>query len=636
MAQTEATNFETNLGNLKKLGIKAPALVPLLLPTRFQDLTNPVTNLISLFDDERIVIKAVVKFPPSVSFKNKPPRLTCTLTDHNIDVQLVAFGDTRDLEKQLDVGKPVLVRGTIKSWQGQLQITSPELIDNEWLGRVRPVYTGKKGIIGPVLVRTRILSLLDESLAECVAYVRERLSINENTELRLLGQLESPCPTLSEVIYFAHRPRTMDEGEACLRTLDRIAAYILLKEAKTTEFKPDIQSPIWISKAHTDALKPALPFPLTQEQEQAVKEIIQDLRSPTPMMRLLSGDVGTGKTVVYALTAAGAILAGKKVAILLPGLPLAKQVATNFSSWWPDIRQTLVTGEEVADLDASLLIGTTALLHRLGEGHVEYVIVDEQQRFSREQREQLVAHGANLLEVTGTPIPRTMALLQYTGMKVSRLAQCHVKKEIVTTLFRPDDRKTVFERVKATVNAGSQVLVIYPLAEHEDGKDKKSAEGAFELWNKHFPGQVSFVHGKLNGTAKHQAIEDLRQNRSQILVATTVVEVGIDLPELKHILVVHPERLGLVALHQLRGRVSRQGGTGYCDLFLPGDVGEKSIERLNILVQHRDGLQIATQDMKLRGFGELNGVEQSGASLSILINRAINMSSIEFVVSMNS
>jgi ATP-dependent DNA helicase RecG len=607
-------------------------LVPLLLPARYQDLTNPVTNLISLFDGERIVIKADVKHSPSVSFKNKPPRLTCTLTDHNIDLQLVAFGDTRDLEKRLVVGTPVLVRGTIKSWQGQLQIASPELIDNEWLGRVRPVYTGKKGVIGPDLIRTRVLSLLDETLAECVAYVRERLGIEDNAEPGLLQQLESPCPTLSEIIYFAHRPRSMDEGEACLRTLDRIAAYILLKEAKASEFKPDVQAPIWISKAHTDVLKPALPFPLTQEQEQAVDEIIQDLRSPTPMMRLLSGDVGTGKTAVYALSAAAAILAGKKVAILLPGLPLAKQVAQNIASWWPDIRQALVTGDDVADLDASLLIGTTALLHRLEEGHLDYVIVDEQQRFSREQREQLVAHGANLLEVTGTPIPRTMALLQYTGMKVSRLAECHVKKEIVTTLFRPDDRKTVFERVKATVKAGSQVLVIYPLAEHEDGKDKKSAEGAFELWNRHFPNLVSFVHGKLSGAEKHQAIEDLRQNRSQILIATTVVEVGIDLPELKHILVVHPERLGLVSLHQLRGRVARKGGTGYCDLFLPEDVGEKSIDRLNVLVRHKDGLSVATQDMLLRGFGDLNGVEQSGSSISILIQRSINLTEIEFVL----
>ena len=392
------------------------------------------------------------------------------------------------------------------------------------------------------------------------------------------------------------------------------------------------QAPISIADWRRRA--PALPYSLTSDQEKAVEEIAADLRCRRPMRRLLSGDVGTGKTVVYALAALSVIDAGGRVAIMLPGQALAQQVHREILEYWPDIAPVagLYTVETDGVPDSSrLLIGTTALLFR-DTGAINLLVVDEQQRFSREQREKMLSAGTHLLEVSATCIPRTQALAKYGCLAVSQLTTCHVAKEIRTRIRLPSDRANLFRAVKASLDRRHQILVVYPkrakgspgAAESDD--ELPDAETAFAVWNRLFPGKVRLLHRDMDGTAKAMVLADMRHDRADILVATTVVEVGLTLPRLRRIVVVHAERFGLVTLHQLRGRVARTGGVGYCDLYLPQPVKDDVLDRLQILVDTQDGFEVAAADLRLRGFGDLATAsgKQTGSDDTFLFGRPLN------------
>ncbi|MGZ8239467.1 MAG: helicase-related protein [Methylobacter sp.] len=261
-------------------------------------------------------------------------------------------------------------------------------------------------------------------------------------------------------------------------------------------------------------------------------------------------------------------------------------------------------------------------------------MIYEEQKFGSSQKNNLAGPTTHILKATATCIPRTAALLEYGGMSVSRLTKAHVTKQIKTRLVTAENRKKLFASIKRNVQNGHQALIIYPLAETQDAAlvDKKSAEGAYALWEKHFPGRVRFMHGKLKEQDKLSAIAALRADQADILISTTSVETGIDLPRLRHVVIVHPERLGLNTLHQIRGRVARKGGIGLCDLFLPAAISDDSLKRLDILVRHTDGFEIATENMKLQGFGDLgkSGTAQSGKSLSFLPGHKLEYSDIQW------
>ncbi|MCA1787994.1 MAG: hypothetical protein LC657_18630, partial [Desulfobacteraceae bacterium] len=281
----------------------------------------------------------------------------------------------------------------------------------------------------------------------------------------------------------------------------------------------------------------------------------------------------------------------------------------------------------------------TALLFRAKENNFDFVIVDEQHKFSRDQREKLVQQGTHLLEVSATCIPRSLALMKFGFQKTSKLTHCHVDKHIDTKIRTIEDKLSLFQDIKKTLEDKGQVLVVYPkkFDDPESSSTLPAVEEALPAWEKAFPGQVGMIHSGTPADQKEEIIKNITEGQINVLISTTVVEVGLNIPNLKRVTIMHAERHGLAGLHQLRGRAARQGGLGHCDLYLPVPahiVKEKVMERLGILTETNDGFKIAAHDLKLRGAGNLSkeSDKQSGADETFLFGRGVRMDILEDLV----
>ncbi len=445
-------------------------------------------------------------------------------------------------------------------------------------------------------------------------------------------------PNFEALLNVIHFPETIRDGLLAIKMLKLIATFDVISGARTETYRErNLRPLVQIPHESIEQLLSETELKPTDEQRDVIREICADIRSDMPMLRLLSADVGFGKTYVAAAAGAAVVRNGGTVVWLCPNQPLAVQTKDNIAGWWPDLKPGLVVGDSNETPISRFLIGTTALHHRLPKNfHLDLLVIDESQKFGTLQKDQLAGAATNILNATATCIPRTAALLEWGGMSVSRLTKAHVQKEIKTRLVLAKYRQALFESIKRNLFAGHQALIIYPLAEskEEAAVDRKSAEGAYELWNRHFPGRARYMHGKMKDEEKLAAIAAMRNDDADILISTIAVETGIDLPRLRHVAVIHPERLGLNTLHQIRGRVARGGGIGRCDLFLPKEIGEDSMKRLEILVKFSDGFDVATENMKLQGFGDLgtDGTAQSGRSLSFIPGHKLDHKEVEWVV----
>lgn len=630
-----------SLAKIKCLGPREPWHLAFLLPDRWDDLRVPI-------DDFRIdpslvhtpvLLRGRVPSPPTTNFDGPAPRTTGRLEDREGRlVGFTVFGDSRTFTAGL-VSPDVLLFGELNLFNGRPWLTNPQRVDPVWAGHLRPAYPGKAHVISPGTVRSLVLGALREAIPEAARWIRSALSAGiEDPDVldRVAGLGGDP---IERILWFAHRPRTPEEGVRAHQTLERLAALAAWRRADAHQLARG-QS-YWNTPAEWTARARALPFGLTDDQRAAVSAIVDDLRGAVPMARLLSGDVGTGKTAVFGLAAAACVDGGGRVAILLPNERLADQVCRNLGAWWPDLAPLLVTGStrdpDTALQGSRLLIGTTAMLHR-SVGRFALVVVDEQQKFSREQREALSADGAHVLEASATCIPRSQALMRYGIIQVSRLAHGHVQKTIHTRIWHGGERQALFEAIARTLADGHQVIIVYPRKQAARSipgddpdeaparsADRTAAESAFTLWQKQWPGRVVLAHGGLDEACNAAAMEAMRSGRAAVLVATTVAEVGIDLPGVRRLVVVRPEFLGLTQLHQLRGRVARTGGEGWFDLFLQAPVKEPTMERLAVLVDTQDGFAVAEKDLELRGFGDLgtDSEQQSGADETFLFGRPV-------------
>ncbi len=626
------------MGRLKSMGITRPYQIPLLLPDSWDDLTCIVDRFgVTLPAAPSCAITGRLKSAPSVRFDGGAPRLVGYLYDDQDNrIGFMTFGDTRAFQKALQ-SQPdrVTLFGQLDVFNGHNWLKMPEIVPENWLGKLRPRYRGKTGVITPDTVRENILSHLNETIPLTVEFLLSKLAqFGNRKDIARLAGIDGN--DLEATLYQAHLPRTVQIGEAAQEVLQRLAALGTItlassgKTARACTRRLDL--PDWRTRAK------AIPFPLTDEQEQAVSDALADIASGFPSHRIISADVGAGKTVVFALVAAAVIDAGGTVACMLPNQGLAMQVFEEITGWWPDLPVQLLTGTHKEELCGSMVVGTSALLFEdLGE--LDLVIVDELQKSSRSQREQLVGPSTHLLEATATCIPRSQALIRYGAVKVSRLTKTHTPKEIHTRIWSRNEWPALFAGVKDTLAQGGQVLMVYPLREKseesEPKKDKParrkkqemgSAAEVFAKWEKMFPGQVRLLHGQKKDEMK-EVLDDMRSGRSSILCATTVVEVGLTIPRLRRVVVTHPERHGASTLHQIRGRLCRHGGVGYFDMFLPNPVKEATRERLQVLVQTTDGFKVAELDMMNRGIGDLSvdSVRQSGADMTFLFGKPVSI-----------
>jgi ATP-dependent DNA helicase RecG len=633
------------LGRLKGLGITSLPELLLYLPRGYRDYTRPVTRFVDAIEGETGYFVATLRGAPSFYDKNgaparfakgKPPpyRAQVTLRDtEGNEVRATTFGNTWPWMR-VAAGEQVHLSGVLRRTDYGPQISSPEFVPHAWRNRVVPLYPSKRGVASQDTVSATMALAIKE--AESAAYlVAGAIGLDAKEIAQRTGILN--LPMLLKVI---HAPRKISDGESAIALCHRLAALQIITAAERMATRvAHRQSVVVIDDARLSRLVAGLPYALTAGQRQAAQEIVEDLRSPYPMRRLLSGDVGTGKTVTYLAPAVAAVESGASVAILTPNQLLVSQIANEIRAYFPGCPVTEVKAGFKGGLPMnSLLVGTTALLSRAAKEKrtLSMVIVDEQHKLSQSQREALIGAGTNLLEATATAVPRTQALVTHGGMDVSLLTECPVVKNISSSIVHADQRGAMFQQIKAIVAAGGQVAVIYPLVSEKEEKDPapeddllsagrnkpvSSIEEAAVMWEKVMPGRIGVLHGRMDDAAKVDTVERMKRREFDVLVSSTVIEIGVTLPDLRALLVVNAERYGVAQLHQMRGRVARHGGDGAFLMYLPTLVEPESMERLQLLVDHQDGFVLAEKDMEQRGFGDLSGDldMQTGRSFSLFI-----------------
>lgn len=637
------TKQKSILGRLTSLGVKEPWQTALYLPNTWQDLRSPLAewDMYSLlqYEGRAVLLQGYFGSPESRFNSRNIPQMSCPFYDARRlgSVRFYVFGDSRDMQEDIESrqGNLQYLYAEISSLNGKVLLNKAEIIEPDWVGKMRPVYAGKPRVITPETVRDRIGGLLIESIPKAAAFICNEIDLCNEDAVRYLGVNQDT--SLERILYRAHHPVNLAQGKKAQLFIERLAAYRAIQVARKQI--PDTYEPVNVPGPFTDwsALESGLPFNLSPKQRLAVDEIVEDLKQSKPMRRLLSGDVGFGKTAVFGVASMALYKAGGRVGLLMPSQTLAEQAYRELTSYWPDEAAGFCLVKEDTDKDLDLkpyryLIGTTALLFR-DAGAFQLVIVDEQHKFALEQREQLAGMGCHLLEATATCIPRSQALIQFGGFKQTILDEAPIKKDVKTVIRYEEDRKALFMDVKETLAAGDQVLIVYPKKRTKEEDMEAAAAGsgviedveaAAEAWEKGFPGQVRLVHSDRPGAENEKALADMRDRKASILVGTTVVEVGVNIPNLRRVVVVHPHRFGLSTLHQIRGRVARTGGKGYCDLYLP-EVPKSGIERLQILERTNNGFEVAREDLRLRGCGDLSqkSKKQSGADESILFGRLL-------------
>ena len=608
-----------NLGRLKNLGITQTWEVPLCCPVDYQDFTQYFESFDRQFlmSGYRAVFKGLLKYTPEVKWKNKKPRTQFVIHDGLENIVFSIFGDTRELLDKIKINDPIAVQGIVVREGDNVFLNNAELVPLEWLKTIMPVYKGVPSKIRPENVRTLIAEHLDAGIKEATTKLREIL--NSHLPAHKIRQfVNCQSKTLNEILRDLHQPKSLSDAHLALDVMTRIshlvAASDLIDRSKGQE---DVNVTPLVG-VDPKTLTTHIPFSLTDEQMEQVMLAVEDIYHGRLLNSLLVGDVGTGKTVVYGLIAAYVASAGGRVGIILPNQNLARQIHEELNEYFSDVGVGLVTGSAKGDVsNDAIVVGTTAMLFR-EVGSFNLVVCDEQQKMAVSQREQLRSKETHLIEVSATPIPRTMAFALYGAVKLLQLKECHADKTIHTKMYTKNERMDLMKGVKASLGRGQKVLIVCARCEDdEDNPDDPlmSAEKMYYGMSSLFPNKVVMSHSKLSDDDNQSAIDKIKRGEAQVLVSTTVVEVGMTIPELERVIVVNAERFGLQQLHQLRGRVVRKGGTGYCDLYLPNPVGNPdTIDRMKVMETCSDGFEIARHDMEIRGTGDigLTGSSQHG------------------------
>jgi ATP-dependent DNA helicase RecG len=546
-------------------------------------------------------------------------------SDDTNTLELVFFNLPHErVEKMLPIGERRYVSGTVGLYDGRLQMVHPDrVVDEAGLAKlppVEPVHPLTEGLPAGIVRRAATAALTKiPALPEWLdsAFVRAK---NFTTFADALARLHAPAEPVDVMQDSPFRARL---------AYDELLAHQLALALVRAEMRREPGRPSRGDGRLRAKIEAALTFSLTHSQRQAVSEIVADIASDTRMLRLLQGDVGSGKTVVALLAAAAVIEAGLQAAIMAPTEILARQ---HFERIAPlaaaaGIRAAILTGrergrdreallEKLAGGEIDLLIGTHALFQEGVEFHdLALAVVDEQHRFGVHQRLALTdkGHAVDLLVMTATPIPRTLVLTFFGDMDVSELREKPAGRLAINTRTVSLERLgDVTDAVGRALDAGARAYWICPLIEESEESDFAAAEARFKTLSARFGDAVGLVHGRMRPAERDDAMAAFARGEIKLLVATTVVEVGVDVPEATIMVVEQAERFGLSQLHQLRGRVGRGTVQSTCLLLYRPPLGEMAKRRLAALRDTDDGFKIAEEDLALRGEGEVLGVRQSG------------------------
>jgi ATP-dependent DNA helicase RecG len=619
---------------LEKLNLYRVEDLLFLLPLRYEDRSRLVA-LGALRAGDRSLLQGEVILAETV-FRGRRSLLV-RISDGTGQITLRFFYFSRQQQAQFVAGARISAYGDVRAGAGGLEIVHPEyrvLRANQEVERsdtLTPVYPATEGIQQGRLrnLATQAMALMRNSPP------RELLPDNIREELKM--------PTLTEALIYLHQPPTDADLESllsgrhpCQQRLafeELLGHYLSLRNLRALARKQDAIS-LTGGSALIKKFVHGLPFTLTRAQDRVVAEISSDLNLAHPMMRLVQGDVGSGKTVVAAIACLQAIGSNVQAAVMAPTELLAEQHYRNFCDWFRDlgIEPAWLSGsqrkvarreslEAIESGGAPLVIGTHALFQ---EGvqfrKLGLIIIDEQHKFGVHQRMALRDKGVDAgahphqLVMTATPIPRTLAMAAYADLDTSVIDELPPGRQPVQTVAMPDTRRgEVVQSVHRACKEGQQAYWVCPLIEESEILDYQAAEASFEMLKKAVPDLVvGLVHGRMKATEKDRVMRDFKDGKIKVLVATTVIEVGVDVPNASLMIIENAERMGLSQLHQLRGRVGRGSQHSNCVLLYKSPLGSLAKSRLSVLRDTNDGFKVAQRDLELRGPGEMLGTRQTG------------------------
>ncbi|MGG7669447.1 ATP-dependent DNA helicase RecG [Yersinia sp. J1] len=622
-------------GKLAKMGLETIQDLLLHLPLRYEDRTR-LYRIGDLLPGIFATVEGEV-LRSDISFGRRR-MLTCQISDGSGILTLRFFNFNAAMKNSLSPGKHVIAYGEAKRGNHGPEIIHPEYrVHGENTGielqeSLTPVYPTTEGIRQATLRK-----LIDQALA--------LLDISAIAEL-LPQELSRTLISLPDAIHTLHRPPAdiqltdLEQGKHPAQRrliLEELLAHNLSMLAVRAGAQSYKALPLLAEEQLKQRFLANLPFKPTSAQQRVVGEIEQDLTNPFPMMRLIQGDVGSGKTLVAALAALRAIAHGKQVALMAPTELLAEQHANTFRQWFEPLglevgwlagkqkgKARLAQQEAVASGRVSMVVGTHAIFQEQVQfSGLALVIIDEQHRFGVHQRLALWEKGEeqgfhpHQLIMTATPIPRTLAMTAYADLDTSVIDELPPGRTPVTTVAIPDTRRSdIIARVKnACLEEGRQAYWVCTLIEESELLEAQAAEVTCEELKAALPEiKVGLVHGRMKAAEKQSVMQSFKQGELQLLVATTVIEVGVDVPNASLMIIDNPERLGLAQLHQLRGRVGRGAVASHCVLLYKTPLSKTAQMRLQVLRDSNDGFVIAQKDLEIRGPGELLGTRQTGSA----------------------
>jgi ATP-dependent DNA helicase RecG len=598
-------------------------------PYRYEDRRHPlrIADIGRHLDTPVLLRGRVISARAHVSPVKRMKIFEVLIEDGSGGAKLIWFNQPY-LAEQIARGDNLSVFGVPKAFAGRIQIESPDWEKFEGgaeeEGTIVPIYS-KIANIPPKALRR----IIDAALEQAIGSIEDPLPPRLREKLGVIP--------LRDALLALHHPQELDPQFLALRSpahrriiLQEFFTFQLaLRVRRATEEVKRKSRRIETTDRLREEVRRVLPFKLTAAQKRVLREIADDLRSDRPMYRLLQGDVGSGKTIVALIAAMIVIRNGHQVALLAPTEILVEQ---HFQRIRQLLDHSVVTAKATGSMTAperrqltaglrdgyiQLVIGTHALLEdRVKFKSLGFAVVDEQHRFGVEQRQKLFAKAdaPDILVMTATPIPRSLALAMYGDLELSVIDELPPGRKRIHTAVRSSGQlERVYEFIDKEIESGAQIYIVHPIIEESEKLNLKPLTTGFETIQKRFPKRrVAMMHGRMSASDKEETMDRFKRGEVDILVSTTVIEVGIDVPNASIMLIIDADRFGLSQLHQLRGRVGRGERKSYCVLVHDEEASAESLERLKIFESTRDGFEVAERDLRLRGPGEFLGTKQSG------------------------
>jgi ATP-dependent DNA helicase RecG len=626
----------------RELGIRTLGDLLYYFPFRWIDRTRTyrISDITEASDETFVQIRARVSTKQFIG-TGRTQRLSVVVADNSGSAELVWFRGTKWIERRIEVGREYVFFGRPHFFHGEFGMVHPEIEPPEASatrpsGALQAVYGTTEKLTNAHLGTKGISSLVASAWKLAEGSIVETLPQQVIDAHGLMGLREALFN-----IHFPQSPALLKAAEYRLKfeELFGIQLDILSKRSVRMARENGFLFPR-VGENFNTFWSEKLPFPLTEAQKRVIKEIRADTVGGRQMNRLLQGDVGSGKTLVALVAMLLGADNGFQSCMMAPTEILARQHFASISQMTEglDIRVAILTGaskaherraalEGAASGEIDILIGTHALIEeRVQFENLGLVVIDEQHRFGVEQRARLWTKNSqppHILVMTATPIPRTLAMTLYGDLDVSIIDELPPGRRPIQTYHKTDaDRLAVWGFLRREIAKGRQVYVVYPLIKESEKMDYKDLYDGFESISRDFPRpeyQVTAVHGKMKPEDKQAAMREFKERQAQIMVATSVIEVGVDVPNATVMIIESAERFGLSQLHQLRGRVGRGGEQSYCVLMSGEKLSKEARQRIEAMVATNDGFELAELDMRLRGSGDIAGTQQSGLAFDLRI-----------------